>query len=530
MPLLIPLDPAVEARSGEIRVVAMSAARTENGTVATVAIWNGAPLGVEEVTLTNGDDRDRLVRKITQVAGDQYGADLSRCLLDVYPDVESGMRRGEARTVTSDDDEVQIAPWPAPLGDAAYIGLPGSIVKEIMPHTEADPAAVLLSFLAMGGAYLGHMPHRWASGGRHSLATFLLVIGDTSSGRKGSSLGHLKMFFRQLDPTWATGPRKRMRVGLSTGEGLIASLQRASAPDDGDDKTHVDTRDTDVILQEQRSVFIETEFATVLRRMAQENNTLSNVLRQAWDGEELGTEVKKDPTSTAGSHVSVIGHITQADALRYLKTTDQQNGFANRFLWCCSKRSKYLPFGGGVPDFTAQLEWMKDQRVRATGVSTTLSVQMDDAAAELWDSVYRSLVDRPPGVVGDVTCRAEAQVLRLALIYCFLSSMDSIITRPHVAAALEVWRYCEDSVRWAFGEGTDTGDAGRVLAALKAIHPDALSRTAIVDLFGRHAPKTRIDAALHALMDAGAVVREERARADGRPGKGSTAYRLAPTS
>jgi hypothetical protein len=321
MPLLIPLDPAVEARSGEIRVVAMSAARTENGTVATVAIWNGAPLGVEEVTLTNGDDRDRLVRKIAQVAGDQYGADLSRCLLDVYPDVESGMRRGEARTVTSDDDEARIADWPEPLGPAARIGLPGSIVAAIMPHTEADPAAVLISFLVMAGAYLGHLPHRWASGGRHSLANFALVIGDTSSGRKGSSLGHLKMFFRQLDPEWASGPRRRMQVGLSTGEGLIANLQRASAPDDSDDKTHVDTRDIDVILQEQRSVFIETEFATVLRRMGQENNTLSNVLRQAWDGEGAWHEGEERPDANGGVahlprrayHAGGLTALSQAD-------------------------------------------------------------------------------------------------------------------------------------------------------------------------------------------------------------------------
>src|SRR5262249_32680317 len=41
--------------------------------------------------------------------------------------------------------------WPEPLGKAAYTGLAGEIVHAIAPHTESDPAAVLLQFLAQLG-------------------------------------------------------------------------------------------------------------------------------------------------------------------------------------------------------------------------------------------------------------------------------------------------------------------------------------------------------------------------------------------
>ena len=40
--------------------------------------------------------------------------------------------------------EATVQRWPL-LGEDAYQGLPGHIVREIEPHTEADPVAVLVS-------------------------------------------------------------------------------------------------------------------------------------------------------------------------------------------------------------------------------------------------------------------------------------------------------------------------------------------------------------------------------------------------
>jgi 5S rRNA maturation endonuclease (ribonuclease M5) len=40
-------------------------------------------------------------------------------------------------------------PWPAPLHDDAFHGLAGQFVRTIGPHSEADPAALLVQFLAV---------------------------------------------------------------------------------------------------------------------------------------------------------------------------------------------------------------------------------------------------------------------------------------------------------------------------------------------------------------------------------------------
>ena len=45
------------------------------------------------------------------------------------------------------------------LDEAAYHGLAGEVVRLIEPHTEADPVALLASFLAEIGAMLNRRPH-----------------------------------------------------------------------------------------------------------------------------------------------------------------------------------------------------------------------------------------------------------------------------------------------------------------------------------------------------------------------------------
>ena len=48
--------------------------------------------------------------------------------------------------------------WPDPLGQVAFHGLAGDVVGAFAPHTEADPVAILLQFLAAFGNAAG----RWS--------------------------------------------------------------------------------------------------------------------------------------------------------------------------------------------------------------------------------------------------------------------------------------------------------------------------------------------------------------------------------
>ena len=64
-------------------------------------------------------------------------------------------------------------------------------------------------------------------------------------------------------------------------------------------------------VSDKRLLVTETEFSGALKVMMWDGNTLSPVLRDAWDGKPvLGTLTKASPTRATNAHVSVIGHST----------------------------------------------------------------------------------------------------------------------------------------------------------------------------------------------------------------------------
>src|SRR5207245_6802718 len=116
------------------------------------------------------------------------------------------------------------------------------------------------------------------------------------------------------------------------------------------------------------------------------------------------------------AHISISGHVTKDELLRHLDRTEMANGFANRFLWLCVKRSKLLPRGGaiGQVDFTPILNALSGAVNFARGVG---EMTRDEDAWNLWVSVYPVLSEGGPGLLGAVLSRAEAQVTRLSCIY-----------------------------------------------------------------------------------------------------------------
>ena len=94
------------------------------------------------------------------------------------------------------------APWPASPDEAAYHGLAGDIVRELLPHTEADPVALLATLLACVGNAIGTGPHYRVSGARHELRLFPVLVGATASGRKGTALDSLSPIFEAALPAW----------------------------------------------------------------------------------------------------------------------------------------------------------------------------------------------------------------------------------------------------------------------------------------------------------------------------------------
>jgi hypothetical protein len=148
--------------------------------------------------------------------------------------------------------------------------------------------------------------------------------------------------------------------------------------------------------------------------------------------------------------------------------------------------------------------------------SRTGKMTFSPKAEKLWCDVYPKLSAEVPGLLGAVTARAEAQVLRLSLIYALLDS-SKVINTPHLYAALEVWRYCFDSCRYIFGSALGDPVADGILRELRK-NPKGLTRTEISKLLGHNLDHERISDALESLhKHERAFTRDDKGGKPGRP-------------
>lgn len=395
--------------------------------------------------------------------------------------------------------------WPT-LAEEALYGLPGDVVRAVDPHTEADPAAVLVSLLAAFGSACGRGAHVRVGADAHHLNLFAALVGETPKARKGTSWACVRDLMRAADGAWAA---ERIVSGLSSGEGLIHAVRDATVyrNKDGDEKVE------DEGVQDKRLLVVEPELAAALKVAGRQGNIVTAIIRQAFDGARLQTLTRGSPQKSTGAHVSMIGHITREELLRYLTGTEAADGFANRFLWIAVRRSKVLPFGGRWCEVDAAALAGRLRSALEFG-SSHQKIAWGSAAGELWVKVYGPLSEGGRGMLGAVTGRAEAQVVRLAALYA-VTDHSREIGPAHLKAALALWDYAEDSARCIFGDATGDPTADRIHEALRAA-PEGLTRTQISNLLGRHKDSAEIDRALSALLASGKARRETGATG-GRP-------------
>jgi hypothetical protein len=403
------------------------------------------------------------------------------------------------------------------MAEDAYHGLAGRIVRTIEPHSEADPVAILMHLLVGVGNVVGRTPHALVEKTPHTCAEFIAVVGDSAKGRKGQAWSTPRDLLSRVDTAWST---TRVKSGLSSGEGLIYNVR------DRVERHDPKSGDIEVVEEgepDKRLLIVEPELATVLRRMQGETNSLSAVLREAWESGSLSTLTKNSPLRSTGAHISVIAHTTREELVRSLTETDRANGFANRFIFILVRRSKCLP--DPVPISDALLEPLVAElhQVIAAARHHQVIVRNDQARA-IWSAVYPKLSEGEPGLVGAVLARAEAHVLRLSLIYAVLDR--SLVVRPeHLRAALAVWDYADASARRIFGAALGLSVADIILATLRAQGPR--TREEITHLFQRNKAAAEIDAALRFLREKGQVHSSSRPPEGGK-GRPATIWEASP--
>ncbi len=426
-----------------------------------------------------------------------------------------------------------LAPWPPPPDAAVYHGLAGEIVRALDPHTESDPLGVLVSLLAGFGNAIGSRPHLVLDGKRHPLLFWPVLVGPTGTGRKGTALANAGRIFARALPVWWDA-----REGsLSTGEGVIQRVRDKTVTREPLKHKGVITGyqdvETDAGVADKRLFVAATEFGGVLQVLGRKESTLGAVIRNAWDGDPLGTVTKSSYLRATGAHITIAGHITPEEVRMLLGAQEAANGFANRFAWVCVRRSKLLPLGGD-PD-EGELSLLGDLFAEAVEEASQAGrIRLDDDAATIWVRIYGDLASDEPGAVGQLLSRAEAMIQRVAALYALLDAAPAIGV-PHLHAALALWDYARDSVRHVFGASGASAPLAAPLAAptepqrravLSGLLARPLSKTEIsVEIFKRNTGGAELSALLHSLVNDG-LVSATRTRPEGHVGATPTTFAL----
>ncbi|MBY0549751.1 MAG: DUF3987 domain-containing protein [Candidatus Obscuribacterales bacterium] len=405
----------------------------------------------------------------------------------------------------NDDSTTSGIPEPAKfpcLSPQAMPGWIGNFVTASCENSEADPSAVLFQLLTASAAMSGNSARFYIGDKVHYPRLFTLIYGNSARARKGTSFASVERLIRSTNKRLV--PPLRTTTGpLSSGEGLIYNLRDAS--ETVDKKGEV--KDSDPGVTDKRLLVIEEEFASALKTIKQEGNTLSTTLRSLWDSGDCEPLTKQNRIKTSGAHVGIIGHITPKDLTKHLSDADVWNGFANRFLFVCARRPQLVALPKPLSDDVVAAA--SDLLYRAVSIAMDgIELTMHNDAEELWCDIYPELTSERGGIVGVITARAEAHVLRLAAVYAILDQKRTISTE-HLRSATSAWQYCLDSARYIFRSTSDVeGEAQQQI--LEALNKRTMiSQSEMHQIFNNHLGGQKINAALAALEGRGAITRLE---------------------
>lgn len=383
----------------------------------------------------------------------------------------------------------EIAPDVWPRMFPAWLG---ELIDASASSTEAHPVCVALHALIGLGNLVGRVPHAMVGQTRHGVNLFGLIVGSTSTGRKGAGADVGLASLELADPLW------EIASGLSSSEGVIHAVRDAVL---GVDKKTGDRIVVDAGVEDKRLCIIETEFAQVLRMFRRDGNVLSTTLRQLWDGKRvLRTMTKGSPMRATEPHGSLVGHITCEDLRRHLDDVEIANGFANRFLIVAVNRARELPAPPplGAPVLARLVEQVRAVVTHAQGVEY---LERTPAAAAFWAARYSDLTRERPGLVGVLLARGPGHVMRLSTLFTLLMQAPAIDV-PQLESAFAWWDYCTRSVRIIFGERTGNHVADRLRAEILpggAMALDVVRR----EIFAGHITDARLKDAIELLVELG---------------------------
>ncbi|WP_394027412.1 DUF3987 domain-containing protein [Desulfovibrio falkowii] len=417
----------------------------------------------------------------------------------------------DSQVVDGPEDDF-VRPWPV-LHPDALPGLVGEFIALAVRKSEADPAAVLATLLVRFGVEVyGYAsdkgPYVRIGETVHPPRLYATIAGASAKARKGTSTKPVLRLFEDnpYKGKDAVPPAPHTGGPLSSGEGLAWRLRERdqgeeTKGDDGAPKSY----------QDKRLFVLDEEFAAAMASIRREGNILSMTLRSLWDSGNYEPLTKNSQIRVCGAHVGIVTHITIPELQSRLDSMQITNGFANRFLWICARRSKLVPYPEPMP--TVEFNPLRDEVWRRVKMAQGRDeLHFTPQARAYWETVYPELSRDLPGPGGDIIARGEAQCVRLALVYALLDGAAAIDV-AHLKSALAFWQYARDSALYIFGNMEEEGVSRKILALLREA-PKSTSE--LYTLFNRHIQNSKLKASLQELIGCGLVLKTE-VKTAGRP-------------
>jgi hypothetical protein len=321
-------------------------------------------------------------------------------------------------------------------------------------------------------------------------------------------MGVVRAVMRDVDADWVRWCRT---PNLVSGEGLIDRVR--------DDVYRVmvnkKTGEPENVLvepgvEDKRLLCEIQELAGTMRAGRSERSTLFQCMREAWDGVDLATMSKNSRRTATEPHISVVAHITPEELSKLQTDAEIYGGTWNRFLWIASKRARLRPHGGDFDDLRDLQDRVRSVVNHARNVGR---MKRSQAADRIWEEeYYRRAEIRAGGVVGAIIGRAEPQLLRLSMLAA-LCRREDVVDAEDLTAAVDLWRYVDETVRMLFASCEDPLVA-RIIDTIRA--EPGISRSTLHRLTAKAMSADRFVAALERAAATGAV-ESDRLETGGRP-------------
>lgn len=395
----------------------------------------------------------------------------------------------------------------APPNQRILGGTIGEWLQMVEPHTEASLASLGLGVLCGLGAYMGRQINLCQGNIRVTPNLFGVQVGPTGDARKGTADSLIYQLLTTIDPTFGNN----ISSGFGSGEMLVFKVSDPQY--NKKDEQISGTKDQRLLIQ-------ESELSKHLRIADRQGNTLSEILRLAFDCERpLATSSRTRGEYRSTNHcISLFGGITPEELVEVFPALAATSGTGNRYLWAWSNPDKLLPSGGepiNMDDIANRI------RQNITTIRRDPVLRFTEEAKAWWEELpeglYAKLRHLPvSSSLKPLITRAYVQVMRVALIYAASDGRPSV-NPADLEAGLGWFTHSIHTVETILGGVVRDDTAAKILARLREARGRETPKTDLWNLFSRNITAAALDAGLEELSEAGLAHTWITTSSGGRP-------------